>query len=111
MAHARTPSPWGGASPSGLAVQGDSVAVFLLEQLENLARFGMSARLRLRIQKLPVDSHVEHALRPGRESEGIDYMLVTAQDVACRAHGTGEIVSGDAVGDVDYVQVLTSRRD
>ena len=63
----------------------------------------MAARLVFRVEGLAVDGDVEDALRPGSEGEGLHDVLVVGENVGCRAHGAVEIVSGDAVGDVDDV--------
>jgi hypothetical protein len=79
------------------------LAIPLGEQLEDLTGLGMTTGGGLRIEKLTIDGNVEDTLGAGRQSEGVHDMLVLAQDVGRRAHGAVEIVSGDAVCDVDRV--------
>ena len=84
----------------GLRVSWNTVAVLVGKEFENLAGFGVPPCLRLRIEDFTVNCHVKDSLRTCSEGERLDCMLIVPKNVRGRAHGTVEIVSGNAVGDI-----------
>lgn len=98
--------------PSGLpgsylsqlsAIRGDPLSAPIHEQIENLAGFGMPSSLCLRVDEVPIDRYIEDAFGACREGEGPHDVLVSRHDVVGRAHGAVEIVSRDAVDDLDVM--------
>ena len=60
----------------------------------------MAASVMFRVEHLTVNGHVEDPFRASRKGQRLDDVLVVGEQIVCRAHGAGGIVSGDAVGDV-----------
>ena len=63
----------------------------------------MATSRALREQDLTVDNDVEYTLGPGDQGQLADDMLIVAEKITRRAHGTVAIVSRHAVGDRDRV--------
>ncbi len=63
-----------------------------------------------RVENLTVDGHVEDSLRPGGECQRFYDMLIVVEKIRGRAHGAVEIVSGDAVLDVNHMHRGTSSK-
>ena len=90
---------------SSLGVRSDVLGILLDEESEYLPRLGMPTSFGFRVEHVTVDRHIEHAFRPRCEAQRVDDVLVVGQQIRRRAHGTVGIVSGNAVFDVDNVQV------
>ncbi len=92
-------------SAASRAVSGCLRSHELGEELEHLTGAGMPTGLALGVDRFSVDDHVEHASTPGNHLQGIDDVLVVAEQIGNHAHGVGGIVSGNAVGERDAVTV------
>jgi hypothetical protein len=84
-------------------IAGDSLGIGLGEEVQYLTWLSVTSQGVLGEEGLSIDSDVEHPLGAHGESQRGDDVLIVGDEIACRAHGTAGIVSGDAVGDVDHV--------
>jgi len=57
----------------------------------------------LGVEQLAVNSHIEYALGPCGQSQGFDDVLIVGENIRDRAHGAREVVSRDAILEVDHM--------
>ncbi len=100
------------ADPEGSALgePRDALGVAFREQLEHFSRISMPTGIGFRVKDVTVDGHVEHTFGTGGEGQTLDDVLIVVEKIRGRAHGAVEIVSGDAVLDVDHMHRGASRR-
>ena len=84
---------------SVLGVDRHTLCVPVDEQVQDFAGLGVATLPGFRIHEIAIDRDVEDSLRARDQLEGTDDVLIAGHDVVGRAHGAGEIVSGDAVRD------------
>ena len=82
-----------------------------LEQRQHLPGLGMTARGLLGEDQLPGHGHVEYAPWARFECESVYPVLVGPQDLLGHAHGAGQVVSGEAVDDLDAVALLLAHAE
>ncbi|MEJ2239888.1 MAG: hypothetical protein P8X82_16485 [Gemmatimonadales bacterium] len=61
----------------------------------------MAAGLGVGLDQTPIDRDIEDSFGTGDEREGMHDVLMSRKYVARRAHGAVQIVTGNALGDLD----------
>jgi hypothetical protein len=84
-----------------LAVDRDSVPITGGEEVKHFAWFRMAPSFGFGVDQIPVDRDIEDSFGACDEREGIHDVLISREDVVRCAHGAVQIVSGNAVRDLD----------
>jgi len=68
----------------------------------------MTMRLQLRIQQLPINSHLKTTAIGWNERHSFNHMLVILEQFLCQAHGPTQVVSDRAINDFDFQHLSSS---
>jgi hypothetical protein len=72
------------------------------DQPQHLPRLGVAMRLQLRIQQLPIRSHLELAAIRRHKRDRFDHVLIILQQFIHQAHGPTGVMSDRAVHNFDF---------
>jgi hypothetical protein len=73
----------------------------LADQAHHLARFGMTPKLFLREDQLPVHADLELASIRGKEYQGLDIRLELFEQIVYQANGPVGVMSNRAIDNLD----------